>query len=134
MSYPNTKNIHSVTPLAIVFCTPEMAIIGQSHRNLSQTKVDFVTGRVSYEKQGRAMVLGKNQGAAEIYVDRVSRKILGAELFVEAAEHLAHLLAWMISEHLTVDEILKKPFYHPTLEEGLRTALKHAHRQLPKLV
>ena len=134
LSYPNTKNIHSVTPLAIVFCTPEMAIIGQSHRNLSQTKVDFVTGRVSYEKQGRAMVLGKNQGAAEIYVDRVSRKILGAELFVEAAEHLAHLLAWMISEHLTIDEILKKPFYHPTLEEGLRTALKHAHRQLPKLV
>ncbi|MFU0508561.1 hypothetical protein ACMZ47_02620, partial [Acinetobacter baumannii] len=22
------------------------------------------------------------------------------------------------------------PFYHPTLEEGLRTALKHARRQL----
>ena len=42
----------------------------------------------------------------------------------------------MIAEQLTVDEILEKPFYHPTLEEGLITALKHAHRQLdtiPKL-
>ena len=47
-----------------------------------------------------------------------------------AAEHMALLLAWMISENLTVDEILDKPFYHPTLEEGLRSALKHARRQL----
>jgi dihydrolipoamide dehydrogenase len=36
----------------------------------------------------------------------------------------------MISGGLTLDEILDKPFYHPTLEEGLRTAFKHARRQL----
>ncbi len=40
------------------------------------------------------------------------------------------MLAWMISEELSIHEILDKPFYHPTLEEGLRTALKHARRQL----
>ncbi|MCL6230400.1 dihydrolipoyl dehydrogenase, partial [Acinetobacter sp. ANC 5581] len=57
-------------------------------------------------------------------------KLLGAELFCAEAEHLAHLLAWMISEELSIHEILDKPFYHPTLEEGLRTALKHARRQL----
>ena len=87
-------------------------------------------------KQGRALVLGKNHGAIEVYVDKSSRKLLGAELLTDSTEHLAHLLAWMISEKLTVDEILEKPFYHPTIEEGLRTALKHARRQLdtiPKL-
>ena len=42
---------------------------------------------------------------------------------------MAHLLCWMISEDLTIDQILEKPFYHPTLEEGLRSALKHARRQ-----
>ncbi len=75
-------------------------------------------------------MLAKNSGAIEVYVDQSSRKLLGAEFFVEAAEHMAHILAWMISENLTVDEIIDKPFYHPTLEEGLRTALKHAKRQL----
>ena len=59
-----------------------------------------------------------------------SPKLLGTELFVDAAEHMAHLLAWMIDEELTLEDILDKPFYHPTLEEGLRTALKHARRQL----
>ena len=107
-----------------------MATVGQSNKQLLNDNIDFITGFVSYEKQGRAIVSATNQGAVEIYVDKFSCKLLGAELFVDAAEHLAHLLSWIISEDLTIDEILQKPFYHPTLEEGLRTALKHARRQL----
>ncbi|OTG56378.1 dihydrolipoyl dehydrogenase [Acinetobacter sp. ANC 3903] len=130
LNYPAIKNLKTLTPLAIVFSAPEMATVGQSFKQLSDAKIEFVTGMVSYEKQGRALVLAKNSGAIEVYVDQSSRKLLGAEFFVEAAEHMAHILAWMISENLTVDEIIEKPFYHPTLEEGLRTALKHARRQL----
>ncbi|OTG72004.1 dihydrolipoyl dehydrogenase [Acinetobacter sp. ANC 4169] len=130
LNYPAIKNLKTLTPLAIVFSAPEMATVGQSFKQLTDTKIEFITGTVSYEKQGRALVLAKNTGAVEVYVDKSSGKVLGAELFVEAAEHMAHLLAWIISENLTVDEILDKPFYHPTLEEGLRSALKHARRQL----
>ena len=89
-----------------------------------------MTGYVSYERQGRAQVLAKNYGALEVYVHAETRKILGAELLMTSAEHIAHLLCWMISEDCTLDQLLQKPFYHPTLEEGLRTALKHARRQL----
>jgi dihydrolipoamide dehydrogenase len=130
LNYPAIKNLKTLTPLAIVFSAPEMATVGQGFKQLSDAKIEFVTGMVSYEKQGRALVLAKNSGAIEVYVDQSSRKLLGAEFFVEAAEHMAHILAWMISKNLTVDEIIDKPFYHPTLEEGLRTALKHAKRQL----
>lgn len=130
LNFPNVQSMKTLTPLGIVFSSPEMATAGKSFKQLMDSNAEFVTGAASYEKQGRAIVLGKNRGAAEIYVDKISRKILGAELFTESAEHLAHLLAWMIAEDLTVDEVLNKPFYHPTLEEGLRTALKHALRQL----
>ena len=130
LNFPEIQSIKMLTPLGIVFSSPEMATVGQSFKKLKGNNIEFATGVVSYEKQGRALVLGKNKGAAEIYVDKISRKILGAELFVESAEHLAHLLAWIIAEELTVDAALTKPFYHPTLEEGLRTALKHARRQL----
>ncbi|RZG47428.1 dihydrolipoyl dehydrogenase [Acinetobacter wuhouensis] len=130
LNFPKVSNLNTLTPLGIVFSNPEMAIVGQSYANLTKSNIEFITGFVSYEKQGRALVLGKNKGAIEVYVDKNSRKLLGAELFVESAEHMAHLLSWMIGEELTIDDILKKPFYHPTLEEGLRTALKHARRQL----
>ena len=43
---------------------------------------------------------------------------------------MAHLLSWMIHQDITLDEVLDQAYYHPTLEEGLRTAFKHARRQL----
>ena len=123
--------IKTLTPLGIVFCDPEMASVGQNYKQLTDASISFVTGMVDYTKQGRALTMGKNRGSAEIYICKESRKILGAEFFCPAAEHFAHTLAWLISENVTVDDVLAQPFYHPTLEEGLRTALKHARRQLP---
>lgn len=130
LNYPNIEPLQPLTPLGIVFSQPEMAIVGQSYKQLKTDLHEFITGFVSYEKQGRALILAENKGAIEIYIDKNSGKLLGAELFCPHAEHLAHLLAWMISEELNIHQILNKPFYHPTLEEGLRTAFKHAHRQL----
>ena len=48
-----------------------------------------------------------------------------------AGEHMAHLLALAIDRSLTVRELLRIPFYHPVLEEGLRTALRTLAAQLP---
>ena len=130
LSNKQVSNIKTLTPLGIVFSSPEMASVGQNSLQLEEHKVSFITGVIDYAKQGRAIVNAKNQGAVEIYIDKDSRKVLGAELFCHEAEHLAHILAWMIDESLTVDDLLDKPYYHPTIEEGLRTALKHARRQL----
>ncbi|WP_010116066.1 dihydrolipoyl dehydrogenase [Acinetobacter sp. P8-3-8] len=130
LNFPQILNLKSLTPLGIVFSNPEMAVVGLNYANLTKLGAEFITGYASYEKQGRALVLGKNKGAVEVYIDKNTRKLLGAELFIESAEHMAHSLAWMISEEVTLDDILQKPFYHPTLEEGLRTAFKHARRQL----
>ena len=130
LNYPQVNTVKTLTPLGIVFSHPEMAIVGQSYKQLKDNGIDFVTGEVSYERQGRAIVLGKNKGAIEVYIERETQKLLGAELFTEATEHMAHLLSWIIGEELSLNDILEKPFYHPTLEEGLRTALKHARRQL----
>lgn len=131
LNYLQIKNIKTLTPLGIVFSSPEMAISGQSYKQLKNQNIDFITGFVSYEKQGRAIVLGKNKGAIEVYIDKKSRKILGAELFLDSAEHIAHLLSWIIHQGVTLDDVLNQAYYHPTLEEGLRTAFKHAKRQFP---
>ncbi|MBJ9986765.1 dihydrolipoyl dehydrogenase [Acinetobacter sp. S40] len=130
LDYPQVKTVKNLTPLGIVFCSPEMAIVGQSYKQLQDKNIEFITGYASYEKQGRALVLGKNTGGAEVYIDKKTRKLLGAELFIYSAEHLAHLLCWMIGTGITLDEILEQPYYHPTLEEGLRSAFKHTSRQL----
>jgi dihydrolipoamide dehydrogenase len=48
-------------------------------------------------------------------------------------EHTAHLLAWVVQQELTLAEILRLPVYHPTLEEGIRTALRSLASELEVL-
>lgn len=112
------------TPLGITFSDPNIASVGQRWNQLDNE--DFVVGKVSFEGQGRSIVKLKEQGLLHLYADRQSGTILGAELQAPDGEHLAHLLAWAISAKMTVFEALKMPFYHPVVEEGLRTALRDA--------
>lgn len=130
LNYPQLTSVKNRPTLGIMFASPEMATAGSSYQLLTEQKIDFVTGQNSFERQGRAIVLGKNIGAVEVYIAKDSRQLLGAEFFVESAEHMAHLLNWMISQQCTLDDILAKPFYHPTLEEGLRSAFKNAKVKL----
>lgn len=53
-------------------------------------------------------------------------RLLGAEMCAPDGEHLGHVLSWAIQQDMTVFDVLKMPFYHPVIEEGLRDALKHA--------
>ncbi len=46
------------------------------------------------------------------------------------AENIAHTLAWSLQQGLTIAEMLDMPFYHPVIEEGLRTALRDAFAKL----
>ena len=47
-----------------------------------------------------------------------------------ACEHLAHLLAFAIEDGLSAQALLDRPFYHPIIEEGLKTALQAIVTQL----
>ena len=120
------------TPLGIVFSDPSAAVVGQGLGALQkQNGLQFVTGSVSFERQGRARAGQRNEGRLSVYADAASGRLLGAEICAPAGEHLAHLLALAVSQKLSVAQVLGMPFYHPVLEEGLRTALRDAARQLP---
>lgn len=131
--YPDIKQFEPYTGLSIVFSQPQMATAGQAHQALEKAKIAFACAEVSYRSQGRATIQDKNEGAIQLYGCPQTHKLLGAELLVNEAEHLAHLLAWSIQQGLTVPQLLAMPFYHPVLEEGLRTALVRLRAQLPEL-
>jgi len=118
------------TAMSVTFSAPNIANVGRSHRELSAEGVRFVTGEASYEGQGRAIVKGEEGGLLHVYADPKTGEVLGAELLAPGGEHLAHLLAWAIAAGLGVRQALSLPFYHPVLEEGLRTALRDAAEKL----
>ena len=116
------------TPLAIVFTDPQIALAGARHIDL--VPGTFVTGVVSFESQGRSRMMLRNVGLLHLYADIATGRIAGAEIVGPDAEHLAHLIAWAIQAELTVARALEMPFYHPVIEEGLRTALRDAKAKL----
>jgi dihydrolipoamide dehydrogenase len=115
------------TPIAVVFSDPQMAVVGSPFASLDPSRT--VTGAVSFEDQGRSRVMLRNKGLLHVYADIDSGLLLGAEMIGPDAEHIAHLLAWVIQLGQTVDGVLALPFYHPVVEEGLRTALRNAKAQ-----
>jgi len=121
-TFPEVVSHSRRTPLAIAFTDPQMAVVGLSWQ--ASPKACTSVGEVSYDDQGRARVMGKNQGRVRIYADRRTRKITGAEMMGPRVEHTAHLLAWAIADGLSVEDALGRPFYHPVVEEGIRTALR----------
>lgn len=114
---------HAV-PLGIIFTEPQIASVGAKLSELQKSDVDFVIGEISFDNQGRSRVMGENYGLLRIYAEKPTRKILGISLIAPDAEYIAHLFAMAISNQLTLNDFLKMPFYHPTLLEGVRTAIR----------
>jgi dihydrolipoamide dehydrogenase len=117
------------TPLSVVFCDPGVASVGRRAKDIDRETT--LMGEASFAGQGRARMMQENRGLLRLYAARGDGRLLGAEMAIPAAEHMAHLLALAIGQELTVHDLLRMPFYHPTLEEGLRTALRTLARELP---
>ncbi len=128
--FPDVRVRPRRAPLAVVFTDPQLMIAGQSGAQLQRAGIAFETGEASFDDQGRSRVILKNQGLLRVYGERGTGRFLGAEMIGPAAEHIGHLLAWSVQRGDTVQQMLDSPFYHPVIEEGLRTALRHLQRAL----
>tara|TARA_Y100000034_G_scaffold136985_1_gene218016 strand:- start:21280 stop:22707 length:1428 start_codon:yes stop_codon:yes gene_type:complete len=125
-----TKCFQKRVNLAITFSDPNIAIVGKNYDYLVKNNIDFSTGKVSYEGQGRAIVKLKEEGLMHIYASNISGKILGAEFIAPEGDHLAHLLAWAIDNQMTAGDALNQTYYHPVLEEGIRTAFRNLYEKI----
>lgn len=115
---PDTMGSERVPPFTIMFTDPPVASIGASPTR------ETIVGASDFGQQGRAKVDGVAKGAVHIYADPETGRLTGAALACPGADHLAHLLAWAIQRGEAASDLLRRPFYHPTLEEGLKDALR----------
>jgi dihydrolipoamide dehydrogenase len=131
--FPDVRPGLRRTPLTIAFTEPNIAAVGASYRALCASGMPkFAVGTVSFENQGRSRVMLQNKGMLRVYAKYGSGRFLGAEMIAPRGEHLAHMLAWACQARMTVQQMLDMPFYHPVIEEGVRTALRDLASNLVK--
>lgn len=131
--YPHIENGLRRSLIGVVFTDPQIATVGMKYAQMRERYKNpecVVIGEVSFQNQGRSRVMLVNQGRLRVYAEQGSGRFIGAEMAGPAAEHLAHLLAWAHQMRMTVPQMLDMPFYHPVIEEGLRTALRDAMAKL----
>lgn len=126
--HPDAECLARRTPMGIVFTRPQAAWAGLRRNELP---ADALTGEADFGRQGRATLMGHKHGLMKVFAD-AHGVLIGAEMACAGAEHMAHELAWLIQQRVHVVDALQLPFYHPVLEEGLRTALHGIRRQLPE--
>jgi dihydrolipoamide dehydrogenase len=129
-TYPQIHARPRRAPISVVFTDPQIALVGARYAQLEHSDTAFAVGQVDFSGQGRSRVIGKNKGLLRVYGEHGSGLFLGAEIIGPAAEHLAHLLSWSVQHRLSVQQMLDSPFYHPVIEEGLRTAMRQLNSEL----
>ncbi|QJE00139.1 dihydrolipoyl dehydrogenase [Massilia forsythiae] len=131
--YPDIRAGLRRAPLTAAFTEPNIVTLGASYKTLCEPgRLKFAVGQVSFENQGRSRVMLQNKGMLRVYGEYGSGRFLGAEMIAPRGEHLGHLLAWAVQARMTVEQMLDMPFYHPVVEEGVRTALRDLAANLAK--
>ncbi len=120
----------SAVPFSIVFCEPQIINVGMSLAEIENSDLNYVIGKVSFDSQGRSRVMGVNCGLLHVYGCKETHTILGASMVGPDAEYIGHIIANAITNDLSVKNLLDTPFYHPTILEGLRTALRDVQDQM----
>lgn len=118
-------------PFSIVFTSPQIVNVGMSKQEIEENAdLEYVVGEVSFDNQGRSRIMGVNCGLLHIYACKNTDKVLGASMVGPDAEYIGHILATAITNDICVKQLLDTPFYHPTILEGLRTALRDVQHKM----
>ncbi|WP_050525727.1 dihydrolipoyl dehydrogenase [Pseudorhodobacter aquimaris] len=116
--FPDVAMFTRHPAFSLTFTDPPLVSLGEV------TNAQSISGCADYSDQGRAKVEAKAQGLVRLFATKSGGRLIGAQMFAPGADHLAHLLILAIKREETARGLLGMPFYHPTLEEGLKPALR----------
>lgn len=103
--------------LGVVFTDPQIASIGKSETRLLEEKTPFVTASYPFNDHGKSILMDANYGFVKVIADPKRGRILGAEIVGPQASELIHCFSGPIAMNATVFDLLRAPWYHPTLAE-----------------
>lgn len=100
-----------------VFSDPQVAVVGDTERDLQSVGVSYLKGVYEFAEHGKAMCINKTKGFVKMLAAPDTGKILGASILGVHASDLIHEVIVAMHYHATVFDFMKIPHLHPTLAE-----------------
>jgi pyruvate/2-oxoglutarate dehydrogenase complex dihydrolipoamide dehydrogenase (E3) component len=103
--------------LNVVFTDPQLATIGMLESDLEAKGVPFLCATYPFNDHGKSILMDANYGYVKVLADPKRGRILGAEIVGKDAGELIHCFSGPLAMRATVFDLLRAPWYHPTLAE-----------------
>jgi len=83
-----------------------------------------------FNDHGKSILMEANHGFVKVWAEPKRGRILGAEIVGKDAGELIHCLTGPITLGATVHDLLRAPWYHPTLAEIITYPLEEIAEQV----
>ncbi|MDE3084813.1 MAG: NAD(P)/FAD-dependent oxidoreductase, partial [Verrucomicrobiota bacterium] len=113
----NPKPIDYSLLLNVVFTDPALATIGRLERDLDKQGVKYLTASYPFSDHGKSILMEAHRGYVKIIAEPKRGHILGAEIVGKDAGELIHCFSTPLAMRATIFDLLRAPWYHPTLAE-----------------
>ncbi len=103
--------------LNVVFTDPQLATIGRLEAELDAAGTPYVVASYPFNDHGKSILMDANYGYVKVIAEPKRGRILGAEIVGKDAGELIHAFSGPFAMKATVSDLLRAPWYHPTLAE-----------------
>ena len=117
--------------LNVVFTDPPLATIGAQEHELVEQKIPHLAASYPFDDHGKSILMRQTRGYVKIIAEPKSGRILGAEIVGPQAGELIHCFSGPLALKATVHDLLRAPWYHPTLAEILTYPLEELAEKIP---
>ncbi len=103
--------------LNVVFTDPQLATIGRLERDLTADGTPYLAASYPFNDHGKSILMDANYGYVKVIAEPKRGRLLGAEIVGKDAGELIHVFSAPLALRATVFDLLRAPWYHPTLAE-----------------
>jgi pyruvate/2-oxoglutarate dehydrogenase complex dihydrolipoamide dehydrogenase (E3) component len=118
--------------LSVVFTSPAVARIGVSERELRDAGTTYIAASYPFNDHGKSILMDENYGYVKVLAEPKRGRILGAEIVGPEAGELIHCFSGPLAMRATVFDMLRAPWYHPTLAEILTYPLEEIAEEITR--
>ena len=113
----------SVIP-SCIYTSPEIATVGLSEAQAKEKGINVKQGKYLMSGNARSIISQADRGFIKLIFNADNNVIIGAQLICERATDLVIGLVEAIASGLTLQQMKKTVFPHPTFGEGIMEALE----------
>lgn len=101
----------------IIYTSPEIGTVGYNEEILKEKDINYKKEVIDFSSIGKTLIDSDGKGFIKVLMDKKTHKILGATIVGDGIENLISDFALAITNELTIDDISKTIYAHPTASE-----------------